>query len=188
MTAVTTLRPRHWRALNHLHSTRSDPLAPHAQELMSEQSVSLDDLVALERAGYLDAAIADTPLELTNVKDQKLLGQVELHLTKAGSKVVTGTPSNRVVVALVWVARRAAVRYVRARAAVRDDTLKQMEAAGLITADFAAGSQPVHLEQLRRIPDQVFLTLTRKGRSYYPVPSSRWGGDAERASILAGEG
>lgn len=165
-----TLRPAsHWRVLLRLFNLGfgRTGVITRAGRLMHEQDATWENLCDLWRSGLITSEFASTqqPVDLPDVNpDSSALVAIAVRLTSAGKNLLVGNrPSN--VIAILAQNRpphpTCKVKNVRTSARCDDFTLIAMDDRGLISGD-------ISLASFKRIPDDLMLRITPKGRRYWP--------------------
>jgi hypothetical protein len=165
---MTTLSPAKWRILTSLRRGHPD----NARRVCNEQQADPAALMELQDIDLIEASIGAIETRLGDVKPTGL-AHVAIALTAKGRHTVESDPQIRVVRWLIQGSNHAAaMQYLRRQADADDSTLRAMEDAGLIIADMADGTALIPLASFRKIPNGLFIRLTRKGRRYWALPST----------------
>lgn len=174
VTTLTRTPARHWRLLNWLRDCAIVDRPCRVATAVNEQGATGQDLIDLEDRGLIAVYLGDIQISFA---EQFGAGRAPItamlattmRLTRAGVDLVLDDPNNLVIRTLyrrhsMRFARQ--IRHVRHEAQVDDDTLKEMDTAGLIQA---VGTE-VRLSVFRRLPGDLQIRLTHKGRRYAAAP------------------
>lgn len=171
MLTATKLTATQWRVLNGLQDRRAPGQACSIADAINHYGASCDDVVYLEEQRLVEVRIGDLVISFADQYSGRAgrldaTSKTTMRLTSAGTRRVLDDPTNRVIRALAGGSQGRRVDHVRRETRVGDAILLQMEDAGLIET----GHHLVRLadfRNLRGIPGDGKIRLTRKGRAYY---------------------
>jgi hypothetical protein len=160
------LTPAKWRVLNALFYAGTGGIS--LRILANVQQIAWDRLIELNNADLVAAALGSVSVaiqDLAGSRDSIRATATRVRLTPTGNRKVVDNQANQVIAVLGSKSYLTArVRDLKGEGMADDDLLRRMSAAELLVAVIASAP----LDVFKRLPDDLLIRLTIKGRQFFP--------------------
>jgi hypothetical protein len=174
-TTLARMPARHWRTLNWLRDCAIVDRICQLAAAVNEQGATADDLIYLEGRHLIQVRLDEIPISFAEqfgggIAPLTAMLATTVRLTPRGINLVLDDPNNLVVRTLARERRGRQIRHVKHEAQVEDATLKDMDDAELIESI----DPTVALRSFRKLPGDLKIRLTGKGRRYCAAGPPPW--------------
>jgi hypothetical protein len=169
ITSLTRRPARHWRVLNWLFECVMAGQPSPVATAIAEQAVTPPDLVHLEQSRLIQVRLGQTTISFAEQFGDRItptaaMMQTTVRLTRIGSDLLHYNDHNKVIRSMYWLKPCRDIWSVKHEIQVDDATLKELDDSRLIESV----DPRVPLRGFRKLPDELKIRLTQKGRGYAP--------------------